>query len=376
VLRGEQSNTSVNLGDRLLFKLFRKAEPGLNPDLELGRFLTDHTRFRRVPLLAGGLELRARHQEPITLGVVHQFVPSEGDAWTYTLNALNRYLERALVSPTPPSEAELIPMTLPELAPLEPPALVEEMAGGYLAQARLLGQRTAEFHQALASEREDPAFAPETFTGHYRRSIYQSLRANARTTFDLLRRRLSVLPESVKEEARALIGMEDQLLRQARAVMDRKIPMARFRVHGDYHLGQVLYTGKDFIIVDLEGEPSRSISERRFKRSPLRDLAGMIRSFEYAAAFAVRNGPVRSEDVPALLPWARLWQRWASASFLRGYFEHSGDAPYLPRGADAFAAMLDFYLLDKAIYELRYELNNRPDWVIIPLRGLAQLLDE
>ena len=151
--------------------------------------------------------------------------------------------------------------------------------------------------------------------------------------------------------------------------------MARFRIHGDYHLGQVLYTGKDFVIVDLEGEPSRSISERRFKRSPLRDVAGMIRSFEYAAAYAVRQGPVRTEDIPALLPWARLWQRWASASFLRGYFEASGDAAYLPKGADAVSAMLDFYLLDKAIYELRYELNNRPDWVPIPLEGVRRLLE-
>jgi maltose alpha-D-glucosyltransferase/alpha-amylase len=375
LLRGEQSNTSVNLGDRLLLKLFRKAEPGLNPDLELGRYLTEKTDFRGVPMLAGGLELRVRHQEPITLGVVHQFVLSEGDAWTFTLNALNRYLERAVVSPTPPSEAELIPATLPELAPLDPPAILEEMAGGYLPHARLLGQRTAEFHLALASDREDPAFAPEAFTGLYRRSIYQSLRSNARTTFDLLRRRLATLPESVREDARAVMALEDHLLRQARAVMDRKIPMARFRIHGDYHLGQVLFTGKDFIIVDLEGEPSRSISERRFKRSPLRDLAGMIRSFEYVAAYAVRYGPMRIEDIPALLPWASLWQRWASASFLRGYFEASGDAPYLPKGTDAFSAMLEFYLLDKAIYELRYELNNRPEWVPIPLEGVRRLLE-
>jgi maltose alpha-D-glucosyltransferase/alpha-amylase len=375
LLRGEQTNTSVNLGDRLLLKLFRKAEPGLNPDLELGRYLTERTRFGRVPLLAGGLEFRVRHQEPITVGVLHQFVPSEGDAWTFTLNALNRFFERAVVSPTHPSEAELIPVTLPELAPLEPPAILEESAGGYMAQARLLGQRTAEFHLALSADREDPAFAPEAFTGHYRRSIYQSLRNNARTTFDLLRRYLTSLPEEVRENARAVLALEEPLLKQSRVLMERKIPMSRFRIHGDYHLGQVLYTGKDFVIVDLEGEPNRSLSERRFKRSPLRDLAGMIRSFEYAAAYAVRHGPMRPEDIPALDPWARLWRRWASASFLRGYFEAWGDAPYLPRGADAFAAMLDFYLLDKAIYELRYELNHRPEWVPIPLEGIRRLLE-
>ncbi len=375
VLRGEQTNTSVNLGDRLLFKLFRKAEPGLNPDLELGRYLTDDTDFRRVPMLAGGLELRTRHSEPVTLGVLHQFVPSEGDAWTFSLNALSRFFERALVSSVQPSVAERTAASVLELATLDPPAILEEAAGGYMTQARLLGRRTAELHLALAGDRENPAFAPEAFTGLYRRSIYQSLRSNARTTFDLLRRRLSILPESVRDEARAVLALEDRLLRQARAVIDRKIAMARFRIHGDYHLGQVLYTGKDFVIVDLEGEPSRSLSERRFKRSPLRDLAGMIRSFEYVTAYAVRHGPMRTEDVPALLPWAQLWRRWASASFLRGYFDVAGDASFLPKGSESFGAMLDFYLLDKAIYELRYELNNRPDWVSIPLEGIRRRLE-
>jgi maltose alpha-D-glucosyltransferase/alpha-amylase len=372
VLRGEQTNTSVNLGDRLLFKLFRKAETGLNPDLELGRYLTESTSFRRVPMLAGGLELRTRNAEPVTLGVLHQFVPSEGDAWALTQNALSRFFERALVSPTQPTEAELAPVSIVELAKRTPPQVLEEAAVGYLAQAHLLGRRTGEFHLALSEEREDPAFTAETFTGLYRRSIYQSLRSSARTTFDLLRRRLGALPEAARPDARAVIALEDTLLKQARAVMDRKVRMSRIRIHGDYHLGQVLFTGKDFVIVDLEGEPSRSLSERRFKRSPMRDLAGMIRSFEYAAAFAVRHGPTRAEDLPALLPWAGLWQRWASASFMRGYFDTAGDAFYLPKEQENFEAMLDFYLLDKTIYELRYELNNRPEWVGIPLEGILR----
>jgi maltose alpha-D-glucosyltransferase/alpha-amylase len=374
VLRGEQSNTSVNLGDRLLFKLFRKAEPGLNPDLELGRYLTDRTDFRRVPLLGGGLELRTRNAEPITLGVLHQFVPSEGDAWIFTLNALSRFFERALVSSTQPTEEELAAVSILDRARLDPPTVLEEAAGGYMTQARLLGRRTGELHLALAADRENPAFVPEAFTGLYRRSIYQSLRSSARTTFDLLRRRIPTLPESLRDEARGVVALEDTLLKHARAIMERKIPMSRLRIHGDYHLGQVLFTGKDFVIVDLEGEPSRSLSERRYKRSPMRDLAGMIRSFEYAAAFSVRHGPMRTEDVPALMPWARLWTRWASASFLRGYFEAAGDAAYLPKSQDGFAAMLDFYLLDKAIYELRYELNNRPEWVGIPLEGIRSRL--
>jgi len=160
-----------------------------------------------------------------------------------------------------------------------------------------------------------------------------------------------------------------------RAVLERRPAMLRIRIHGDYHLGQVLFTGKDFIIVDFEGEPSRSLSERRFKRSPLRDVAGMIRSFEYAAAYGLRHGPRRAEDVPALQPWARLWIRWTSAAFLGGYLGLAGDASYLPREPAELAAMLEFYILDKTVYELRYELNNRPSWVDIPLEALLRRVE-
>ena len=375
VLRGEQSNTSINLGDRFLLKLFRKAEPGINPDLEIGRYLTDHTEFRRMPLLAGGLELRTRGREPTTLGVLHQFVPSEGDAWNWTLNALSQFFERGVVTPTQPTEADFGPTSLVERARLEPPALVQDMVGPYLAQVRLLGRRTAELHLALAAARDNPAFVPEAFTALYRRSLYQSLRSMVRTTYDLLRRRVATLPEPVREQARAVLGLEDTLLRQVRAVLERRLAMLRIRIHGDYHLGQVLFTGKDFVIVDFEGEPSRSLSERRFKRSPLRDVAGMIRSFEYAAGYGLRHGPRRAEDVPALKPWARLWIRWTSGAFLGGYLELAGDAGYLPRDPAELAAMLEFYILDKTVYELRYELNNRPAWVDIPLEALLRRVE-
>jgi maltose alpha-D-glucosyltransferase/alpha-amylase len=375
VLRGEQSNTSINLGDRLLFKLFRKLEPGINPDLEIGRHLTERTEFRRVPLLAGGLEFRGRHGEPMTVAVLHQFVPSEGDAWSYTLNALSQYFERALVSRTQPGEAELGPASLFDRAHADLPPLVEESAGPYLENARLLGQRTAELHLSLADAGEDPALAPEPFTALYRRSLYQSLRSLARTTFELLRRQMSSLPEEAREQARAVLGLEEQLLRRVRAMLDRKVRASRIRIHGDYHLGQVLFTGKDFVIVDFEGEPSRSLSERRFKRSTLRDVAGMIRSFEYASAYAIHQGPGRVEDIPTLKPWGRIWHRWASAMFLRGYLNTAGDAPFLARSRDDASALLDFYLLDKAVYELRYELNNRPEWVGIPLTGILALME-
>jgi maltose alpha-D-glucosyltransferase/alpha-amylase len=311
----------------------------------------------------------------MTVAVIHQFVPSEGDAWGYTVNALSQYFERALVPRAQPGEAELGSGSLFDRAHADLPSLIEESAGAYLDNARLLGQRTAELHLALAEDNENPALSPEPFTALYRRSLYQSLRSLARTTFDLLRRRQTSLPEDAREQARAVLGSEEQLLRQVRAVLDRKVRISRIRIHGDYHLGQVLFTGKDFVIVDFEGEPSRSLSERRFKRAALRDVAGMIRSFEYAAEYAIRRGPGRPEDVPILRPWARAWHRWASALFLRGYLNTASDAPFLPRSREDASALLDFYLLDKAVYELRYELNSRPDWVGIPLAGILDRLE-
>jgi maltose alpha-D-glucosyltransferase / alpha-amylase len=376
VLRAEQSNTSVNLGDRLLFKLFRKVEPGTNPDLEIGRHLTDRAHFRWVPLLAGGLEYQRRpRKEPMTLGVLHQFVPSEGDAWRMALDALGRYFEQALVTHPQPAEFPFGPASLVDLAFAEVPPLVEERTGGFLEKARLLGQRTAEMHLALARAKDDPQFAPEPFTSHYRRSLYQSLRSLTKTTFDLLRRQVNGLPEPVKTDGRQVLELEEKLLRQVRAVLDRKISAVRIRIHGDYHLGQVLFTGRDFIILDFEGEPSRSLSERRFKRSPLRDVAGMLRSFDYVAIYGLRLGPTRAEDAGVLRPWAKLWQRWVSGAFLQGYFQTAGDAPFLPRNRDELSALLDFYLLDKAVYELRYELNHRPEWVGIPLTGILERIE-
>ena len=369
-IRTEQTNSSVNLGDRLIFKLFRKVDPGLNPDLEIGRHLTDEARFPAAPLLAGGLELRTRGREPVTLGVLHQFVPSEGDAWHWTLNVLSQYFERALVANAPPTEADLGPASIVARAQMEPPAILTDMAAAYLSQVKLLGRRTAELHHAMLGEADNAAFATEPFTALYRRSLYQSLRTLTRSTFDLLRRRLPGLPERARDDARAVLALEDALLRQARAVLERRLNSVRIRIHGDYHLGQVLHTGKDFVILDFEGEPSRSLSERRFRRSSLRDVAGMLRSFEYAAAYALRHGPLRAEDVPVALPWARLWARWTSATFLRGYLDAAGSAPFIPEDPAELGPFLDFYILDKTIYELRYELNNRPDWIDIPLRSI------
>jgi maltose alpha-D-glucosyltransferase/alpha-amylase len=250
------------------------------------------------------------------------------------------------------------------------------LIASYLESARLLGQRTAELHQALASSADDPNFAPEPFSMFYQRSVYQSMQSQISQVFPWLRARLNQLADGAKEEAQRVLDLEPEIRRRYRSLLQRKLNTMRIRVHGDYHLGQVLYTGRDFVIIDFEGEPARPLSERRIKRSPLRDVAGMLRSFHYAsyAALFGQVPGVRSEDFPALEPWAHFWYTWVGVAFLKAYLAVAKDEPFLPKDPIELQVLLDAYLLEKVVYELGYELNNRPDWLKVPLRGLLQLV--
>jgi len=353
VLKAEQSNTAIVYDQRLFLKLFRKLEPGVNTDLEVIRFLNEETSFTNTPRLAGALEY-----DSMTLGVLQGYTENSGDAWKYTLDSISRFFDHIL---SDRNAAER--MKHPN----------DELIGGYLSDAELLGRRTAEMHLALASRDDIPAFAPEPFTPHYQRSIYQSMRTQAVQTLQLLRRRAKDNPE-----AQMVVAREAELQKRFRAVLDGRISGQRIRTHGDYHLGQVLYTGNDFVIIDFEGEPLRPLSERRIKRSALRDVAGMLRSFHYAP-YAVVFGQtpgvvIRAEDESLLDTAAAFWHQTVSAAFLRAYLAASAGAPHLPASRDELRVLLDAYRLEKALYEIVYELNNRPEWVRIPIRGMLELL--
>jgi maltose alpha-D-glucosyltransferase/alpha-amylase len=373
-LRREQSNTSIRYGDRLVLKLFRRLEEGINPDLEIGRFLTERTSFRHVPPLAGHMELRRGKRDPMAMAILQGWVANEGDAWSYTLDQLKHYFENAQARRSEEMEVPARENHLLDWLDQEMPPLAQDIIGPYLTSAILLGQRTAELHAALASDSSDPAFAPESFTVHYRQSLYQSMRTLASNALVLLRDRINDLPENARGNAAELLGMEHRILGRFRAVLDRKITAMRLRVHGDYHLGQVLYTGKDFVILDFEGEPARPLSERRLKRSPLKDVAGMLRSFSYATSFALRSGSIRPEDRVVLERWGRYWQIWVSVAFVKCYLATTAQAGFLPKSRDEMKVLLDLFILEKSIYELAYELNNRPDWVDVPLQGIREIM--
>jgi len=374
ILKAEQSNTSVVYGERFILKFFRRLEPGVNPDLEIGRFLTERG-FAYIPPVAGAIEYRKGRDEPMSLAILQGFVPNQGDAWQYSLDSLGHYFERALAMGAEVQVAPVPKFPLLGLVENDLPPVVSEVIGTYLETARMLGQRTAELHLVLVSAPDGPDFAPERFSTLYQRSLYQSMRSLIIQVFQLLRLRLKHLPETLRAEAQEVLDLKTEILERLRSILERRMAAIRIRCHGDYHLGQVLYTGKDFVIIDFEGEPARSLSERRIKRSPFRDVAGMIRSFHYAAYTALfKHASVRPEDIALLEPWSELWYRYVSGIFLSSYLNTVGDAPLVPKESEELENLLQALLLEKAIYEIGYELNNRPDWVIIPVRGVKDIL--
>jgi maltose alpha-D-glucosyltransferase/alpha-amylase len=377
LMRGEQSNTSVLFGDQFLLKLYRRVEVGVNPDLEIGRFLS-HKQFPHTAPLAGAIEYQRDNGETLTFGILQQFVQNEGDAWQYTLDELSRYCEEALTQPHAIGTSSIPHKPLLSLVSEDLPAEAHERIGPYLEEARLLGLRTAELHAALASaEQEDPEFVPEPFTDFYRRGLYQSMLGTANLTLPLLRTQAKGLSDPVRLLAKQVLDVESQLRKRLLAIRDHKLKGSRIRCHGDYHLGQVLYTGKDFIIIDFEGEPARPLNVRKLKDSPLRDVAGMLRSFHYAAQASSAGlvAGVRPEDAALLAPWSRFWQTWVSVSFLKAYLSVQEIAMILPPSMEDIQLLLDGYILQKALYELGYELNNRPDWIQIPLEGILQIAE-
>ena len=372
----EQSNTSVRYGEQLILKLYRRLEVGINPDQEIGQFLTERTAFANVPPVAGVLEFR-RHEpaggEPITLALLQGFVPNRGDAWHYTLDSLADYFEVARTH----GEEAVASLSLPhapllELSRGDIPAEAEQFIGAYMASARLLARRTAELHLALVSDPADPVFAPEPFTADCQDTMHRSMRELTDQIMQLLRARFDALPETGKADARQVLSLEEQIAARFDALLDRPIHGLRSRIHGDYHLGQVLYTGQDFMIIDFEGEPARPLSERRMKRSPLQDVAGMLRSFHYAAFAAYFSQALDGAPIPELEPWARFWHLWVSVAYLKTYMEVVRDAAFLPSSPEEVELLLDVFLVEKAVYELGYELNNRPGWVTIPLQGILE----
>ncbi len=348
VVSSEQSNSSIIYGEAFILKLFRRLEEGPNPDLEVLRFLTERTNFRNAPRIAGFIErgVQDAPQDATAIGALQTFVPNEGDGWSYTLQRLAAQGEDAAADDAP-----------------------------LMRDAATLGRITGELHVALATG-DDPAFRPEVITPADTRQWVSALDHEITETLQLLRDVMGGAGEDVRPQLEGLLGGEAQLRETARTLHELGAAgTVKTRYHGDYHLGQVLVSGGDFIILDFEGEPARSLRERRMKFTPMRDVAGMLRSLSYAAAASVFALP-EDQQVRGQAR-AQAWESRAREAFLTAYREAVQASPHalVPPDAQTADRVLHALELEKALYELRYELRNRPAWLPVPLRGITRLLE-
>lgn len=372
---GRENNRFLAVFDeRFLLRVYRGLDFGLSPGVECSRFLTDVQHFPFIRPLVGSVSYGDAGRERMTMAAVYGFVPSQSDMWEYTLSFLVSAFQRVGARMGEHGGLPEVPRSVFEVVGRDPPGFVWESFGVYMDQVKVLGQRTAALHRALGETR-NPGFVPEVFSDFYKYSQYQSQYGLMREVVRLLVQCLPSLDERAQVLGREVVGSEREMLERFKWLRNRRVASLRIRVHGDLVLGKVLFTGKDFVFVDFEGEPGRSPSERRNKASPWRDVAALLRSLHYASYSAVARVPAgempAGVDVDGL---RRLWYQWASALFLGSYLEGVRDAWFVSRDPGEVRAFLDAYLLERALVELRNELESRPERAHIPLEGIVQVV--
>jgi len=351
----EQSNTTVIVDTSYVVKLFRRIKPGIHPEEEMGRFLTDVAGYQNTPALLGAIEV-VEGDESSALAVVHQFVENQGDAWSVSNGYLDRFIDdqRVLTAEAPRDDSEL---------------------QSYLLRMQTIGRRTAEMHLALASRDDIQDFAPEPITSEDAATWTGSVVKRARDIFEAVAERRAGMSPSNQELVDRLLADQDRVMREIDGLLPRGIDSVKIRHHGDFHLGQMLVVRDDVAIIDFEGEPQRAVEERRRKAPAARDVAGLIRSIDYSATAALdRIGHVPPEELARLQPALESWREAATEGFLKSYRDTVGEHRLLPQQADHVDRLIRFFLLEKVLYEIEYELANRPNWLHVPLEGALRIL--
>ncbi len=382
----EQSNTSIIYGDKLILKLFRRLQPGENPDVEVGRFLTEVAHFDRIPPFLGEISLTSSAAGKTTVAMLQGLIANEGDGWAWFLRQLETFYAAAASAPNAPQ------VPAPDFGhSITCPPEISAIAGQTLQAAALLGRRTAEMHLALSRSSGNPAFAPEPASPGDLETDAQQIEAQVRSALETLKAKFPALDDSTAEAAGLLLSKRAELIQRSHAIRDLPAAGQRIRIHGDYHLGQTLRTASDsadpgapgsdgdFVLLDFEGEPARPLAQRRRKQSPLKDVAGMMRSFSYAAFAGLRQyqdarGHTEQQlDTFGMSTWARAWEKCASSEFLYAYRQTIAENPDLLPSPRETQTLLEGFVLEKSLYELLYELNNRPAWILIPIAGILSL---
>jgi maltose alpha-D-glucosyltransferase / alpha-amylase len=370
----EQSNTSVRFGDRIIMKMFRRLEAGPHPDCELTQYLSERRGNTHVPTFVGSIKYAPGGGQDITLALFQNLIGNQGDGWTWTMDELRRYFEKRATQAFPAEWRHWSrrPFFSSTAQGTKEEAL--DAVGPYINAATTLARRTGELHLDLATDTDLPDFRPRRMIREDLARLSLRLREHANQVFEVLKLGLSRFPDEIVHDAGLLLGRRQELIERFRALESLDLTLKLTRIHGDYHLGQVLKVKEDFVILDFEGEPARVLEERRSLQSPLKDVAGMLRSFSYAAHAGTLDFVARHPQAAGSLePWAHLWEDCVSASFLSVYRDVVAGAGLIPDEEVALKLLLEAFLLDKALYELNYELNNRPAWARIPILGILGL---
>lgn len=373
---GDENNTSINIDNRFFLKIFRKIDRTTNPDVEVSQFLSEEALFDHVPAFLGVVQWKT-DKEPLVLALMQTLIENHGDGHSYMIERINNYIERILAAPRasmgPVQRNGTVtdPRSFDEL-----PVELQQLLGNRAAeQARLIGLRTAEMHLLLANALNKKDFKAEEYSLHYQRSLFSSMQSLVRETYQSLDRNFAKLPSHLQHELKQLSGKKEDLLKLLRRIYSKKLDIWKIRIHGTFELKKLLMTGRDVVIQDFGGNPLRSYSERRIKRSPIRDIADMIHSFHYTAYEGFyKNDHISSEEISNLLPFADVWAHYMSGFFLKAYLGHVKDSPLVPQDKTEFEIVLNTFLLEKALAHLNWELNNRPEWVRAPLRIITSVM--
>jgi len=376
VHNSERANTAVSYNNLFFLKLFRKVDRTLNPDLEISRYLSQEIQFPYTPQFMGAIEWKGE-KETIALGMLQELVENHGDGYSYMIERINNYIERILArdrqafNPTQLQGTLTDPVSFDELD-----SELQLLLGGNAAeQAKLIGIRTAQMHLALATPNGTKDFMPEEFSLHYQRSLFSSMQSLVRESYQSHHRNINNLPERLREPVKALFNRRDDILSTLKRIYNKKLDVVKIRIHGNYHLRHVLLTGRDLAIQNFTGNPEKAFSERRLKRSPLRDVATMILSLHYVAYEGFLNtSQVQQDELETLMPFAHMWAHYMSSFFVKAYLETVQDTQFIPKEKSDLDVMLQTYMLERALKDLISELDNRPKWVPVPLRMIQSIL--
>ncbi len=384
LLKSAEVNTSIRFGDQFVMKILRSVEAGPNPGVEFGQLLTEKLPrpFPHAAPFAGSLEYLANTGESTVVSVLHGFVPNEGDGWHATRKLVSDFLNEA-------QRAELSQPELQASAPTNiysldfalarPPDIALEHLGPVLVLAQLMGTRVAELHAILAAQGSDPAFAPEPFNDFYRQGLYHGFIGTTERRLEFLRQRYAEISPDVRPLAAKVLEGQEAIIAKFRALFEQRIPSERTRFVGRLHLGHILLKEDDIVMFDFEGDPNVPLSGRRIKRCPLRDVASMLVSFGYAAQATVRQIASGEPDEALArhefrIP-GRFWYSHVSAAFIRGYWNAAGNVRYMPPSRDQQQVLLETYLLERALLDIRSDMQDKPEFTGMPLRLILHLLD-